>query len=265
MAMDILVECAAGVLELRINRPEVRNACRRQTLDELNAALSEAARNSDTRIVVISGTGPSFCAGADLREMARLRSANAIVSGMEGWWTLLKNLRTMRKPVIAAVRGFAVGGGTEIALACHIVIAGRSAQFGLPEIKLGHLAGAGGTALLPRRIGFGPAAYYLLTGDTIRAERAEILGLAAKVFPDEQLDAEVSALAQRIAAFSADAVQALITSIVRGIDMTADQAIAFERECCATVRDTADFREGIDAFLQKRLPVFNARKSEVTS
>jgi enoyl-CoA hydratase/carnithine racemase len=250
------------VTRIRINRPEVRNACRPETLAELNAALQEAGCDSATKVITIAGTGgKAFCAGADLRAMARLKGAQSIENAMRGWWALLENLRALQKPIIAAVQGFAVGGGTEVTLACHIVVAAKSAKFGLPEIKLGHIPGAGGTALLPRRIGFGPAAYYLLTGETIPADRAETLGLVAKVVPDEELESTVAELADRLAGFSAEAVRAIIATLTRGADMTTDEAIKFERQVSASLRGTADFHEGLDAFIEKRTPSYGlARK-----
>ena len=224
MPSDIVIDRHAATVILRINRPEVRNACRSQTLTELNAAIAAAAADPSVRALILTGAGDkAFCAGADLREMAAASTSDDVRRLMTGWWDLIAALRGLRKPVIAAIRGYAVGGGTEIALACPITLASETARFGLAEIRHGHLPGAGGTALLPRQIGYGRGAYYLLTGDEILAGEAERLGLVAKVVTDAALEAEAEALAARIAALSPAAVAAMLTTIVegRGLPVTA--------------------------------------------
>lgn len=255
MPSDIVIDRHAATLTVRIDRPEVRNACRAQTLAELNAALAAAAADPSVRALILAGTGDkAFCAGADLREMAAAGSAEAVRDLMRGWWDLMAALRGLRKPAIAAVRGYAVGGGTEIAIACPITLASETARFGLAEIRHGHLPGAGGTALLPRQIGYGRGAYYLLTGDEIPAREAERLGLVAKVVPDAALEAEAEALAARLAALSPAAVAAMLTTLVEGRGLPVDQAIALEQRTCAGLRGTPDFVEGLRAFVEKRPP-----------
>lgn len=255
MPSDIRIDRHEATVILRIDRPEVRNACRAQTLAELNAAIRAAGADPTIRVLILSAVGDrAFCAGADLREMEAAPSSEAVRGLMAGWWDLIENLRSLRKPVIAAVRGHAVGGGTEIVLACHITLAAPTAQFGLSEIRHGHLPGAGGTAFLPRQIGYGPGAYYLLTGDTIPAREAERLGLVAKVVADDALDAEADALAARLCRLSPTTVAAMITTLVEGRGLPVAQAIELERRVCAGLRGTPDFVEGLRAFVEKRAP-----------
>lgn len=260
---DLLVDWTAPLAIVRINRPEARNACRAQTLKELGDVLVRAGADGSIRTIVLSGVGKhAFCAGADLKEMASLPSNLAIRERMEGWWNLIDTLRSVRKPVIAAVRGFAVGGGTEIALACHIVIASESAKFGLPEIKRGHISGAGGTVHLPRRIGSGPAAYYLLTGDDISARDAERFGLVAKVVPDEQLETQALAVARHLATLSPLALAGIIETVVHGFDAPLEEANELERKVCAAIRGSDDFNEGLKAFVEKREPRYGGAASK---
>jgi enoyl-CoA hydratase len=259
---DLLVDWTPPLAIVRINRPEARNACQAQTLKELRDVLVRAGMDGSIRAIVLSGVGKhAFCAGADLKEMASLPSNIAIRERMEGWWNLIDTLRAMRKPLIAAVRGFAVGGGTEIALSCHIVIASESAKFGLPEIKRGHISGAGGTVHLPRRIGSGPAAYYLLTGDDISAREAERFGFVAKVVSDEQLDTQALAVARHLATLSPVALAGIIETIVHGFGATLEEANALERKVCAAIRGSDDFNEGLKAFVEKREPRYGGSAS----
>lgn len=259
MPKDILTDHAGAVQYIRFNRPNVRNAFRQQTLRELDSALAEAFDEVSTKVIVLCGQGESaFCAGADLKEMAALDSAHDISEIMAEWWRLMDRLRNSPKPLIAAVRGYAVGGGTEIALNCHIVISAESGRFGLPEIRRGHIPGAGGTVFLPRRIGPVAAAYYLLTGDEISAPEALRLGLVARVFPDNELDAAVSMIAGGICEMASQAVQGILATLTRGPDMAIDDAIKLERAVCESIRGTSDFHEGIRAFVEKRTPHYES-------
>lgn len=250
---DILVARDGPVVTIRINRPAARNACRAQTLDELCAALAAAGEDAEVGAIVVAGAGDkAFSAGADLKEMAAVPESASIQERMRGWWALLDILEAMRKPLIAAVQGYAVGGGTEIALACHIVIAAESARFGLPEILRGHIPGAGGTVNLPRHIGRGPGLYYLLTGDDIPADVALRVGLAAQVVPDAALEKTALALARRLADHAPAAVAATIESVVRGSGLSKADALQLERDLCARIRGSEDFWEGFHAFVEKR-------------
>jgi enoyl-CoA hydratase/carnithine racemase len=263
MPQDILIERTPPALTIRINRPAVRNACRAQTLIELNDALRSAAADESVRCVILAGAGDkAFCAGADLKEMALRPSSAPVREIMSGWWDLIDNLRALRKPVIAAVRGYAVGGGTEIVLACHITIAADTARFGLSEIRSGHIPGAAGTVLLPRQIGYGPAAYYLLTGDEIPARDAERFGLVSRIVPDGEVEDVAQALAARLAKLSPAALSGLIVTLVEGRGLPIPQAIDLERKVCADIRGTADFAEGLRSFVEKREPRYGGEQKE---
>lgn len=257
MPRDIIIEQAGAVRRVVINRPEVRNACRAITLSELDAALADAFADPSVSVVELAGAGDTaFCAGADLKEMATRTTAAAIVEAMGGWWRVLDTLRRAPKPVIAGVKGFAVGGGTEIVLHCHIVIAATSARFGLPEVRRGHMPGAGGTVFLPRRIGRAAAAYYLLTGNDILAEDALRLGLAAKVVPDAALGEEMRSLGEHIGTLAPAAVRGIVKVLSQSEDMNIEDSIALERAACAEIRGGNHFNEGIRAFVEKRPPAY---------
>lgn len=255
---DIRYEIEPPLARLTINRPEVRNACRFRTAVELGEAVRKADEDRRVRVLILTGAGDAaFSAGADLKEL-RTRSPEVRERELAaGWLATLRTIETLGKPVIAAVRGWAVGGGTELALACHLRIAGRSAMFGQPEILRGHIPGAGGTVRLPRLVGIGRALQYLLTGDDIPAEEAERIGLVNFVVADDAVLNAAEALARRIAGLSEVAVRLTLQSVIGGRDASLESALALEQALCSRMRFARDYREGLDAFAEKRPALYN--------
>ncbi|MGI8895106.1 MAG: enoyl-CoA hydratase/isomerase family protein, partial [Casimicrobiaceae bacterium] len=235
---DLLIESAGSIATVTINRPALRNACRAQTIRELGRAIQHAQDLPGTRAIILTGSGDkAFSAGADLKELRDRR--NPALTGkvlIEGWGETLRRIEMSPLPVIAAVRGYAVGGGTEIAMACHLRVAGESARFGQPEILRGHLPGAGGTVRLPRLIGIGRAMQYLLTGKDITAQEAERIGLANWIVPDADVLSFAHSVARHIASLPASAVRLTLQAVVSGRDMAAESALVFEQSLCASVR-----------------------------
>lgn len=244
---------------IRLARPEKLNALTRHMKQELRRMLAELAENRDVRAVIITGAGGrAFCAGTDIADLAQLEEDNAKEFAEEGQ-QLAERLEHLPVPVIAAINGIAAGGGTELALGCHLRLASRNAQFSLPEIKLGIIPGYGGTQRLIRAIGAGRAFEMILTGKSISAEEAERLGLINRVVEPERLMAEAESLALQIAQFSPLAIRAALQAIVHGRELPLDKGLALERELFGPLFATADTREGTRAFLEKRKPTFRGR------
>lgn len=255
---DIVVDRSAPIARVTINRPEVRNACRYRTTVELGAAMRLLDEDDGVRAVVLTGAGDrAFSAGADLKELRTKAARERERELAEGWVATLRRIEAMEKPVIAAVRGFAVGGGTELAMACHLRVAGRSARFGQPEILRGHIPGAGGTVRLPRLVGVGRALQYLLTGADIAAEEAERIGLVNWVAEDAAVVEAAEAVARQIAALPALAVKLTLQSVLAGRDCSIEAAMALEQAMCNRMRHDRDYREGLEAFALKRAPEYN--------
>ena len=255
---DLLVERDAPIARVTINRPAVRNACRFRTTVEIGLAMRELEEDDSIRAVVLTGAGDrAFSAGADLKELRGKGARERERELAEGWIASLRRIETMPKPVVAAVRGFAVGGGTELAMACHLRVAGESARFGQPEILRGHIPGAGGTVRLPRLVGTGRALQYLLTGDDIPAAEAERCGLVNWVVADAAVVETAEAVARRIAALPALAVQLTLQSVIGGRDCSVESALVLEQAMCNRMRHDRDYREGLEAFADKRVPEYN--------
>ena len=250
---DIVVERDGAVMQITLARPHARNALRRQTLDELLRAFGEAPA-SGTRAIVIAGDGTAFASGADLKEMRTSTTAQKEENLERRWGPLLQLIEEGPIPVIAAIRGYAVAGGLEIALAAHLRIAGHSAKLGLTEILRGHIPGGGGTVRLPRLVGVGHALRYLLTGDTVTADEALRIGLVNEVHPDEQVLPRAMALAQTIAAMSPTAVRLTLRAVIEQRELGLNAALALERQLCKEMRASRDYQEGLDAFVEKREP-----------
>ena len=263
---DIVGAREGPVATIAINRPERRNACRFQTLDELIDAFERCADDPAIRAVILTGAGGrAFSAGADLKEVAEIGEGARIGAGIRKWGRLARTIETLPKPVIAGVAGYALGGGTEIAIACHIRIAARSARFGLSEILRGHIPGAGGTVRFPRLIGEGPGLYHLLTGEQIPADEARVLGLVSKVVPDERLLPACMEVARHLAGLSPVALDAIIRAVMHGRDASLDAALALEWSLCQELRDSRDNREGLRAFVEKRPPRYGQMPDRATA
>ena len=251
------VEHAGGIATLTINRPSALNALSVEVLSELETELASLALDLEgLRAVVITGTGKAFVAGADIRAMSTLGPAQAAAFSAQGH-RVLAALEALPVPVIAAVNGFALGGGCELTLACDLVYASENAKFGQPEVKLGLIPGFGGTQRLARRIGPMRAFELVATGRVVGAAEAKSLGLCLDVFPAAELLERVRAIAEGIARMGPLAVRAAKATQARGLEAPLATANALERDAFALLFATADAPEGMAAFLEKRDPVFS--------
>ncbi len=256
---QILTARDGAVATVTIDRPKVLNALDAQTVRTLTSVLTDLGQDDEIRCVVLTGAGDrAFVAGADITELARLTptSARAVSDAGHRLCALLEGLG---KPVIAAINGFALGGGCEIAMACTLRIAATTAKLGQPEIALGLIPGFGGTQRLPRLVGRGRALEMLLTGAPIDAEEAWRIGLVNKVVPPEALAAETSRLAATLATQAPMAVRRILEAVHHGLDMSLAEAAVFEASTFGLVYGTEDVREGTAAFLEKRKPRFTGR------
>jgi enoyl-CoA hydratase len=254
---DILVDRPApGVVRITLNRPDARNALRTQTLAEIASELTVAVTDDDIRVVVLAG-GPSyFAAGADLREMAPLGPVEVLLHERQRHW---RTIATFPKPIVAAVNGYALGGGCELALCADILVAGTNAQFGQPEINLGMIPGAGGTQRLARVAGKALAMQMVLTGAPIDARAALAAGIVVEVDEPESALARAVEIATIIAAKPALAVRLAKEAVLRAYELPLSEALAAERQAFALLAASHDRNEGIAAFLGKRPPRFTGR------
>ncbi len=252
----IVARPAEGVLLLTIHRPDARNALRTQTLAEIAARFADATIDETIRAVVITGDASYFAAGADIREMAPLGPIDVLMHERQRHW---RAIAAFAKPWIAAVNGYALGGGCELALMADIVVAGDNAQFGQPEVNLGLIPGAGGTQRLTRVAGKARAMQMVLTGQPIDAATALAAGIAAEVHEPERSLARAIDLATIIAAKPVLAVRLAKESVLRAFESPLCEALVAERQAFALLAASEDRNEGIAAFLEKRPPKFSGR------
>ena len=256
---NITIERDAAVAIVTINRPKVLNALNTQTLDELRRAMLALKHDPDVRVVVLTGAGEkSFVAGADINELSVQTPTGGRDHAMRGQH-VLDVIENLGKPVIAAINGYALGGGCELAMACTLRIAADSARLGQPEINLGIIPGYAGTQRLTRLVGRGRALELLLTGDQIPAAEAHRIGLVNRVVAAADLMAEVRALAHVLAAKAPIAIRYIIDAVNRGLQMPLAEAQVFEATLFGLVSTTQDMREGTKAFLEKRKAEFRGK------
>jgi enoyl-CoA hydratase len=263
MALDtltnILVERDGAVATITINRPKVLNALSMETLDELRRAILALKHDDGVRVVILTGAGDkSFIAGADINELAQQTPVGGREHALRGQH-VLDLIEHMGKPVIAAINGYALGGGCELAMACTIRIAADTAKLGQPEINLGIIPGYGGTQRLSRLIGRGRALELLLTGDQITAAEAHRLGLVNRVVTGANLMGEAHKLAHTLAAKPPIAMRYIIDAVNKGLQMALPDAQVFEATLFGLAATTEDMREGTKAFLEKRKAEFKGK------
>jgi len=257
MADLVLLERPAeGVVLLRINRPEVRNALNLEVRKLLAKHLQELGDDSTTRAVVLAGNDKSFAAGADIREMADAGTIEMLQRGVHKLWRAIAGCP---KPVIAAVSGYALGGGCELAMTCDIIVAGESARFGQPEVNIGIIPGGGGTQRLTRVVGKYKAMKYVLTGELFSAKEALDMGLVSEVVPDPEVEGRAIDLARQIAALPPLAIQLAKEAVLAGMDAPLTTALALETKSLQILFSSHDQKEGMHAFLAKRKPKFQGK------
>jgi enoyl-CoA hydratase len=256
---NLLLDRDGEVASITINRPKVLNALNAHTLDELRRAILELQHDASVRAIIVTGAGDkAFVAGADINELATQTATGLREYALRGQhvFDLLENAG---KPVIAAINGYALGGGCELAMACTLRLASDTAKIGQPEINLGLIPGYAGTQRLPRLVGAGRALELLLTGDQITAQEAHRLGLVNRVVPGVALMTEVRALAATLATKPPLAVRYIIDAVNKGLQMPFGEAQRFEATLFGLVAGTEDMREGTRAFLEKRKPQFKGQ------
>jgi enoyl-CoA hydratase/carnithine racemase len=256
---NLLLEKDDAVAVLTVNRPKVLNALNTQTLDELRRAILEVKHDAAVRVVILTGAGErSFIAGADINELATQTPVTGREHAIAGQH-VLDLIEHLGKPVIAAINGYALGGGCELAMACTIRIAADTAKLGQPEINLGLIPGYAGTQRLARLVGRGRALELLLTGDQITAQEAHRLGLVNRVVAAADVMAEAKTLAAALAAKAPVALRYILEAVHKGLEMPFPQAQIFEATLFGLVASTQDMREGTTAFLEKRKPEFKGQ------
>lgn len=256
----ILLERDGAVATVTLNRPAVLNALNLRMLDELSETFAQLDADASLRAVILTGAGAkAFAAGADIGELSALPGAHAGEAQARKGQALTRAIERLRVPVIAAVNGFALGGGCELAMACDIRVASENAKFGQPEVNLGILPGYGGTQRATRLLGEGTAMYLCLTGEMLDAAEALRVGLVQKVVPLDGLLAEAGRIAGLIASKAPLAIAATKRAIVDGASLGLDDALALEALLFGQAITTADFREGSRAFLDKRKAEFQGR------
>jgi enoyl-CoA hydratase len=257
MAYRTLTTADRGAVRtIIVNRPDKLNALNRETIGELTLAFRQAAQDDAVRVVVLSGAGEkAFVAGADISEMTAWSPVKAQAASRAGQ-DLMLTIERLGKPVIARIQGYALGGGMELAMACHLRVASEKARFGQPEIGLGLIPGFGGTQRLTRLAGRGAALELCLLGQQVDAARAERLGIVTRVVAAEELDATVDAMADQLAIAAPLALKGILDAVIEGGECAIDQGLAFETQGFAIAFSTEDMREGTSAFLERRKASF---------
>lgn len=253
---NILTSIENGILTITVNRPDKLNALNRETIQEIGAAVHAAEKDSSIKGIILTGAGEkAFVAGADISEFSKYSVAEAIDLSSSGH-KVFDSIENCRKPVIAAVNGFALGGGCELAMSCHLRVSSPNAKFGQPEVKLGLIPGYAGTQRLVQLIGKGKALELLMTADMIGAEEALSLGLVNYVVPQDQLIAKCTEILNKITAQSPQAISAIIRS-VNAFYTDGVNGFKVEIEEFGKCFGTSDFKEGVSAFIEKRKPAFS--------
>ena len=255
----VRVEIDQRIATITVDRPEKLNALNPQVIEGLDLAFSSVRSDDEVGGVILTGGGDkAFVAGADIGVLAEMDSLTGVQVSREGQ-EVFRRIETFPKPVVAAVGGYALGGGCELALACHLRVASETARFGLPEVGLGIIPGYGGTVRLTRLVGLGRALEMVLTGDMVGGEDAARIGLVNKVVPPEELMDASRELLGKILSKGPVAVEMAIKSTYLAVQSTMEDALTFESSLFGLLASTADMREGMGAFLEKRKPDFQGR------
>lgn len=253
---NILIAMEASVAIIKLNRPQALNALSHELISELVDALKVCDCDEKIRVIILTGSDKVFAAGADIKEMSEETTVSIMLKDRLATWD---QIRQIKKPIIAAVSGYALGGGCELVMSCDIVIASETAQFGQPEINIGVMPGAGGTQRLTRLVGKYKAMEMILTGSRLSAQEAKSLGLVNKVVPIELYLDEAKSMAHEIAAKAPLAVRLAKESVLKGFELPLTEALEHERKNFYMLFSSADQKEGMKAFIEKRAPVFSGR------
>jgi len=255
-SMNILSSVENGYAIVQLNRPEVLNALNMALMADLVDALEGLDRDEHVRCIIVTGNETAFAAGADIKEMANATAVDMLLRDQFARWD---RIRKIKKPLIAAVSGFALGGGCELALACDIIIASETARFGQPEISIGVIPGAGGTQRLTRSVGKARAMEMVLTGRSISAQEAYNAGLLTRIVPKEMLLDEAKRVAAEIAAKPPIAIRLAKESVLKAFDSSLEVGLEFERKNFYLLFASEDQKEGMQAFAEKRKPTWKGR------
>ncbi len=255
---NLLLELSDGIAIVTINRPDKLNALNHETISELSAVADWLALETEAKGIIITGSGKAFVSGADISELAALTSVEAREYALKGQATF-KKFEDMRKPVVAAVNGFALGGGCELAMSCHVRIVSEKAKFGQPEVNLGVIAGFGGTQRLTRLVGLGRSIDLHLTGRIIDANEALLIGLANKIVPLDELLNEAKQWMVQVLNKGPLAVSYALEAIYGGFEIPMEKALRLEADLFGLVFSTEDKSEGCTAFIEKRPANFTGR------
>jgi enoyl-CoA hydratase len=252
----IIVSNEGAVATIQLNRPDVLNALNLKLMDEVLGALDNLERDDTCRCVIITGNERAFAAGADIKEMAEATSTEMLTRDQFAKWD---RIRRFKKPLIAAVSGYALGGGNELAMLCDMIVASETAQFGQPEINIGVMPGAGGTQRLTRAVGKAIAMEVILAGRTLTAREAERFGLVNRVVPVEAYLREAQKLAAQIAEKAPISVQLAKDAVLKAFELPLQEGLAIERKNFYLLFSTEDQKEGMAAFVEKRKPTFEGK------